>query len=109
MCADCHSTNLRKGYDAAQRQLPHHLVRDRRLLRGLPRPGLRHVRWAEQKEKGETLDVPDMGLTVRLDERVGSRLDRSTPPPGSRSRSDAPQDDQGDPGLRALPQPSQPD
>ena len=31
MCAECHSTDLRKGYRRGRRQLPDHLVGDRRL------------------------------------------------------------------------------
>jgi cytochrome c553 len=38
MCADCHSTNLQKNYDASYRHLCHELERDQRRLRGLPRP-----------------------------------------------------------------------
>ena len=47
MCADCHSTNLRRNYDCLDRQLPHVLVGDRRVLRGLSWPGLASRRLGE--------------------------------------------------------------
>ena len=40
MCAECHSTELRKNYDAAAEHLRDHLGGDRRRLRGLPRSRL---------------------------------------------------------------------
>ena len=40
MCAECHSTGVRKNYDAAKRPLRHHLGGDQRRLRGLSRTGL---------------------------------------------------------------------
>ena len=39
-CAECHSTNLRKGYRLGRGPLPHDLLRGRRLLRDVPRAGL---------------------------------------------------------------------
>ncbi len=71
MCADCHSTNLRKGYD--ERSDSYHTTWSEIDVscEACHGPGSKHVQWAEAKEKGETLEVPDMGLTVRLDERVG--------------------------------------
>ena len=36
MCAECHSTNLKKNYDISNRFLPNHLVGNRCQLRGLP-------------------------------------------------------------------------
>ena len=40
MCAECHSTNLRKAYDPETDSFDDDLVGDRRELRGVPRPGL---------------------------------------------------------------------
>ncbi len=37
-CAECHSTGLQQGLRPEHRRLHHHLGRDRRRLRGLPRP-----------------------------------------------------------------------
>ena len=51
MCAECHSTGVRKNYDAAKRSLRHHLGRDQRRLRDLPRPGLGACRLGEGKSR----------------------------------------------------------
>ena len=40
MCADCHSTNLRKNYDPRLPDLRDHLRGNQRCLRGLPRSGI---------------------------------------------------------------------
>ena len=40
MCAECHSTGVRKNYDAANDRFATTLGGDQRRLRGLPRPGL---------------------------------------------------------------------
>ncbi len=40
MCAECHSTGVRKNYDAANDTLRDHLGGDQRRLRGVPRAGL---------------------------------------------------------------------
>ena len=71
MCADCHSTNLRKGYD--ERSDSYHTTWSEIDVscEACHGPGSKHVQWAEAKEKGKTVEIPDMGLTVRLDERVG--------------------------------------
>ena len=39
-CAECHSTNLNKGYDPEVESVQHHVGGDQRLLRGLPRTRL---------------------------------------------------------------------
>jgi tetratricopeptide (TPR) repeat protein len=71
MCADCHSTNLRKGYDEKSDSYHTTWSEIDVSCEACHGPGSKHVQWAEAKEKGETLDVPDMGLKVRLDERKG--------------------------------------
>lgn len=71
MCADCHSTNLRKGYDAPSDSYHTTWSEIDVSCEACHGPGSKHVRWAEAKKKGETLNLPDMGLTVRFDERVG--------------------------------------
>ena len=63
-CADCHSTNLRKNFDAGHRQFRDDLVGDQRRLRGLPRPGVEPCRLGEQ---GGRLAEP------RGDERADGR------------------------------------
>ena len=52
MCADCHSTNVRKGYDAATGRVRHAVVRDQRRLRVVPRTGLGARRVGEGQAVG---------------------------------------------------------
>ena len=61
MCADCHSTNLRKNYDAAADRYDDDLVRDRRRLRGLPRAGLEPRRVGEAGGRLARLDASRQG------------------------------------------------
>jgi len=71
MCADCHSTNLRKGYDA--RSDTYHTTWSEIDVscEACHGPGSRHVEWAKAQAEGKPTSLPDMGLTVRLNERVG--------------------------------------
>lgn len=71
MCADCHSTNLRKGYDAGSDTYHTTWSEIDVSCEACHGPGSKHVQWAEAKAKGEPSSLPDMGLTVRLDERAG--------------------------------------
>jgi tetratricopeptide (TPR) repeat protein len=71
MCADCHSTNLRKGYDAGSGSYHTTWSEIDVSCEACHGPGSAHVRWAEQKARGEPAEVRDMGLTVRLNERTG--------------------------------------
>jgi predicted CXXCH cytochrome family protein len=71
MCADCHSTNLRKGYDAGSDTYHTTWSEIDVSCEACHGPGSKHVEWAKTTAKGETSSVPDMGLTVRLDERAG--------------------------------------
>jgi tetratricopeptide (TPR) repeat protein len=71
MCADCHSTNVRKGYDPVSDSYHTTWSEIDVSCEACHGPGSRHVEWAEAKAKGEPSDLPDMGLTVRLDERRG--------------------------------------
>ena len=65
MCADCHSTNLRRNYDLATNTLQDDLVRDQRVVRDLPRPGL----GARRVGRGPEEAGPD---GARRDARWGS-------------------------------------
>jgi predicted CXXCH cytochrome family protein len=71
MCADCHSTNLRKGYDAGSDTYHTTWSEIDVSCEACHGPGSQHVEWAQAKGRGELVDLPDMGLTVRLDERAG--------------------------------------
>jgi tetratricopeptide (TPR) repeat protein len=86
MCADCHSTNLRKGYDAASDTYHTTWSEIDVSCEACHGPGSKHVHWAEAKANGEPSSLPDMGLTVLLNERagVGWSIDPAT---GTASRS----------------------
>lgn len=88
MCADCHSTNLRKGYDAETDSYVTAWSEIDVSCEACHGPGSDHLRWAEaqdqdqDQDQGEASDAPErdatsdrvlpnMGLTVRLDERAG--------------------------------------
>jgi tetratricopeptide (TPR) repeat protein len=69
-CADCHSTNLRKGYEektATFRTTWTDLNVGCEACHG---PGANHVAWA--KKEGDWTALADKGLTVALDERRGA-------------------------------------
>ena len=69
-CAECHSTDLRKNYDAASDTLPDELGRDRRRLRVLPRARRRPRRLGRQS-RARPAPGGDDGLTVHFNERQG--------------------------------------
>lgn len=66
MCADCHSTNVRKGYDAAKDTFSTQWSELSVGCEACHGPGSRHRDWA--KKKGAD---PTRGLTAVLDERHG--------------------------------------
>jgi predicted CXXCH cytochrome family protein len=68
MCADCHSTNLRKNYDAATDTFATAWSEIHVGCESCHGPGSNHVVWAA-KPDGD----PRKGLTVILDERAGVR------------------------------------
>jgi tetratricopeptide (TPR) repeat protein len=71
MCADCHSTHLIKGYDPASGSYHTTWSEIDVSCEACHGAGANHARWAEQRARGEPADAPDMGLSVRLDERAG--------------------------------------
>ncbi len=71
MCADCHSTNLRKGYDTGSGGYRTTWSEIDVSCEACHGPGADHVHWAEARARGEPMDLPDLGLAVRLDERAG--------------------------------------
>ncbi len=73
MCADCHSTNLRKGYDSGTDVYRTTWSEIDVSCEACHGPGSDHVRWAEAMAEGAPAadGIPDMGLTVNLDERKG--------------------------------------
>ncbi|MFO1311086.1 MAG: multiheme c-type cytochrome [Burkholderiales bacterium] len=68
-CAECHSTNLRKGFDAASGTF-HTTWSDVNVAcEACHGPGSNHVAWA--KKEGDAARDPAKGLAVALDERRG--------------------------------------
>lgn len=70
-CADCHSTNLRKNYDADTRTFTTDWSEINVSCEACHGPGSRHVEWAGKPGAGDRAG-PTMGLTVSLDERHGA-------------------------------------
>jgi predicted CXXCH cytochrome family protein len=71
MCADCHSTNVRKGYDAASDQFRTVWSEMNVSCEACHGPGSRHVTWARTPRWLAALLWRDPGLAVRLTERTG--------------------------------------
>lgn len=81
MCADCHSTDVRKGYDAASDRYQTQYAEISVGCEACHGPGSTHVDWA--REKGSD---PARGLTVQFDERRGVNW-RPDPATGKPRRS----------------------
>jgi tetratricopeptide (TPR) repeat protein len=72
MCADCHSTNVRKNYDAAADRYATTWSEINVACEACHGPGSRHVAWADAARPGQTYDATDRkGLTAVLRERRG--------------------------------------
>lgn len=69
-CADCHSTNLRKGYDEAAREYRTTWTDLNVGCEACHGPGSNHIAWAKLPANRRTLEA-SRGLTVLLDERRG--------------------------------------
>ena len=67
MCADCHSTNVRKNYDAAADSFSTTWSEIAVGCEACHGPGSRHLAWAAKGERSSRDST--MGLTVQLDER----------------------------------------
>ena len=70
MCADCHSTNLRKNYDARTRTFSTSYSEIDVSCEACHGPGSNHVAWAKKQGDWQALNVNE-GLTIALDEREG--------------------------------------
>jgi tetratricopeptide (TPR) repeat protein len=66
MCADCHSTQVRKGYDAGTDSFKTTYAEIAVGCEACHGPGAAHARWAKNPRPGSS-----NGLTVQLDERKG--------------------------------------
>jgi predicted CXXCH cytochrome family protein len=69
MCADCHSTNLRKNYDLRTRTFATAYAEIDVACEACHGPGSNHVAWA--KKEGNWQNFAKEGLTIALDERKG--------------------------------------
>jgi Tfp pilus assembly protein PilF/cytochrome c553 len=72
MCADCHSTGVRKNYDPATNRFQTRWAELDVACESCHGPGSRHLAWAAAKQAGKPWNEDgSKGLTVRLDERRG--------------------------------------
>jgi Flp pilus assembly protein TadD len=69
-CAECHSTNLRKNFDAASNTFKTAWSEINVACEACHGPGSNHVAWA--KKEGDWQRIADKGLAVALDERRGA-------------------------------------
>lgn len=66
MCADCHSTNVRKGYRLGDDSYQTTWSEVSVACEACHGPGSRHVAWAESAARGETAHAEDRSLPVAL-------------------------------------------
>jgi predicted CXXCH cytochrome family protein len=71
MCAECHSTAVRKNYDATARRFATEYAEVNVACEACHGPGSRHVAWARKEGDWRRLDGGTKGLAVALDERRG--------------------------------------
>lgn len=74
MCADCHSTNLKKNFDPVKRHFSTSWSEVNVSCEACHGPGSNHVSWAHKKDPRPRLAPDDQlqlskGLAIRLDER----------------------------------------
>lgn len=71
MCADCHSTDLQRNYDAATDRYQTTFAEMNVACEACHGPGSNHVAWARNPTPATATD-PHHGLVVALDERKGA-------------------------------------
>jgi predicted CXXCH cytochrome family protein len=86
MCADCHSTNLQKNYDAKNNTYQTSWSEVNVACEACHGPASRHLDWAHKKPGWQQLDKHNKGLLVKLDERAGISW-KINPESGNSSRS----------------------
>jgi tetratricopeptide (TPR) repeat protein len=82
MCADCHSTDVRKGYEAAKDAFDTRWAEINVGCEACHGPGSVHLEWAQRKDSADAAK----GLTVALDERRGATW-RIDPASGNAKRT----------------------
>ena len=85
MCADCHSTNVRKSWSPEARAYATRFDEESVSCEACHGPGALHVAWANQRPEGRQNDV-SKGLLITLDERKGVAWPRN-PATGKPARS----------------------
>jgi tetratricopeptide (TPR) repeat protein len=85
MCADCHSTNLRKNYHPTTRTFTTSYAEIDVACEACHGPGSNHVAWADKREGWRRFES-NQGLLIALDERRGVRW-RTDPASGTVVRS----------------------
>ncbi len=73
MCAECHSTNLRKNYDPQSQRFHTTWSEINVSCEACHGPGAEHLAWARKEGDWQKLD-PTKGLAIALDERHGLRF-----------------------------------
>ena len=71
MCADCHSTNVRKNYDLQTRSYKTSYAEINVACEACHGPGSNHLAWAKRWGDWKTLDA-SKGLTIALDKQSAS-------------------------------------
>jgi hypothetical protein len=71
MCADCHSTNLKKNYNAETESYSTTWSEIDVNCEACHGPGEEHVQWGRQQMAGQAGSAGNMGLKVRFTERKG--------------------------------------
>jgi predicted CXXCH cytochrome family protein len=71
MCAECHSTGVRKGYDPRTRRFATRYAEVNVACEACHGPGSHHVAWARREGDWPRLDGGTKGLAIALDERKG--------------------------------------
>lgn len=69
MCAECHSTNVKRNYDAQTAGYGTTYAEISVSCESCHGPGQAHLRWAERPDKADAPKDPAKGLSVTFDER----------------------------------------
>ncbi len=72
MCAECHSTDVRKNYDPKTRRFNTTYAEVNVACEACHGPGSNHVAWARKEGDWRRLDGGTKGLALALDERKGA-------------------------------------
>jgi Tfp pilus assembly protein PilF len=71
MCAECHSTDVRKNYDPKTRRFATSYAEVNVACEACHGPGSNHVAWARKEGDGQRVDSGTKGLVVALHDRRG--------------------------------------